>query len=511
MRQSKLRAEGQTATRSDTVMLMLEEAMERAKKDIIDKFDKIESKENYSMITFGNAIVDVNDISIDCDENFAKLFDIYIDHSSNTEGNKTISFHIEEDNNNEGEEEVEIDYVENEKGVIEAVKKKRILTENYSELQRKRFRQIIEGTYYFDPNPKIPGETHIETMLRLSLSDSEPKKEVHLLNRLRCFDESITLYKSRQFLLEHPAKRLLLRYLEATKTEEILIQDLKKHYKLKRNHEKIASFLISLVVSDFERGILVRERRLIESELDIGLRMWIDKHFQACVTSVDDQLQRKLITVDMPEEEVLDLQMFNVKTNLIRFGTQVSNIVDSIDLLKKKSKRVFISFQMLFKKYKYMEYLKCKKFKGWTPPLVISVADRHNWLLRLNASLNLPEIDIDEDKDGDMNNDDDNNPRDKNQDIDRDNAQKLMKYEEIRSICTEFLSIATSDAILIISENFIPKFKKTISVVSEMNVKGRNVFTGRGHDDMIELELDILDEGEVPGSGSAGRIEDTVR
>ena len=56
MRQSKLRSEGQTVSRSDTVMLMIEEAMDRAKIDILAKFAKIEEKEDFAVINFGNAI-----------------------------------------------------------------------------------------------------------------------------------------------------------------------------------------------------------------------------------------------------------------------------------------------------------------------------------------------------------------------------------------------------------------------------------------------------------------------
>ena len=79
--------------------------------------------------------------------------------------------------------------------------------------------------------------------------------------RLRVLDSTMTLYKARQVLLENPSKRLLLRYIEATRSEEALSQDLSKHYNFKSSEKatRIARLLRSWVTTDFERGVLTRK------------------------------------------------------------------------------------------------------------------------------------------------------------------------------------------------------------------------------------------------------------
>ena len=84
---------------------------------------------------------------------------------------------------------------------------------------------------------------------------------VSSLLRLRVLDSTMTLFKARQVLLENPSKRLLLRYIEATRNEETLSQDLSKHFNFKNSEKatRIARLLRSWVTTDFERGILIRE------------------------------------------------------------------------------------------------------------------------------------------------------------------------------------------------------------------------------------------------------------
>jgi len=51
MRQAKLRVEGQVLTRNDTVMVMMEEAISKAKGVIEERFLQIEKKEEFAGIT----------------------------------------------------------------------------------------------------------------------------------------------------------------------------------------------------------------------------------------------------------------------------------------------------------------------------------------------------------------------------------------------------------------------------------------------------------------------------
>jgi hypothetical protein len=60
--------------------------------------------------------------------------------------------------------------------------------------------------------------------------------------------------------------------------------------------------------------------------------------------------------------------------------------------------------------------------------------------------------------------------RGRDEDVDEEAVQS--KYEEIRAVCSEFLTIATADAMIILSENFLSPFQKTIPVGTETTVGG---------------------------------------
>ena len=89
MRQSKLLAAGQKVGRSNTVMLMMEESMDKAKADILLKFAEIENKENFLSFDFGGQIKVVHDIAIDVEMMVVSLFDIHMDKSVGAQGEET--------------------------------------------------------------------------------------------------------------------------------------------------------------------------------------------------------------------------------------------------------------------------------------------------------------------------------------------------------------------------------------------------------------------------------------
>jgi hypothetical protein len=76
MRQAKLRASGQAVSRSDTVMIMLEEAIEKATADILEKFQKIEEKEDFSKVEFSIRERVTEDFTVE--PNVRKLFDLNV-------------------------------------------------------------------------------------------------------------------------------------------------------------------------------------------------------------------------------------------------------------------------------------------------------------------------------------------------------------------------------------------------------------------------------------------------
>ena len=69
MKQAKLRVEGQVLTRNDTVMVMMEEAITKAKGVIEERFLQIEKKEEFAGIQFREKEIVVDDPSKHLDIN----------------------------------------------------------------------------------------------------------------------------------------------------------------------------------------------------------------------------------------------------------------------------------------------------------------------------------------------------------------------------------------------------------------------------------------------------------
>jgi len=279
-------------------MLMIEEAMDRAKVDILEKFAKIEEKEDFRVITFGTAVKFKWDIQPDVEDTFASLFDVFVDRSAAKDVEKKNTWTIEDEEQGPGEsDEAYLERMEQERKRRQEEKKnksrKRNIEEDFpvsfNKLQRKRFRMTVEGQYERVFDPAVPGESIMETVFRQKMDYAEVGHTLRLENRLRALDTAVTLYKARQILLECPAKRLLVRYIEATRTEEALAADLVKHFSFKRSAAKVrtarspvlpshnaafscwcplilqvARMLRAIVATDYERGRLTRALRVME-------------------------------------------------------------------------------------------------------------------------------------------------------------------------------------------------------------------------------------------------------
>lgn len=57
LRQAKIRASGQSASRADVVMIMMEELINKSRQDIEVRFLKIEGKEDFKGIDFGERVI----------------------------------------------------------------------------------------------------------------------------------------------------------------------------------------------------------------------------------------------------------------------------------------------------------------------------------------------------------------------------------------------------------------------------------------------------------------------
>ena len=312
------------------------------------------------------------------------------------------------------------------------------------------------GTYELDPSPYVLGECLTESTVRLAMSSAEPSDDGHLVHRLRAVDSSVTLLKARRLISENPSKRLLMRYVEAATSDETLLRDLSGHFQFVRHEKELVAFLRCIVRSDFERGVLMRELAVMENVSESSLRSWFRDALAKGVDDLSDVLERRLLNAEhSSEEEVLLLEENRVQNCALKFDIEAFDIISAIQKLRDKSKRVLLSQQNVRRKLLHVKILKGKRYGTYVPPTLISVSDRHNWLLRYSTAMRGGE-DTAEEREG--------------------------KYEEIRAVCSEFLSIATADALIILSETFLPPFSKTIPIGTEFAVHGRSMVSGRGHD-----------------------------
>ena len=468
MRQAKLRSLGQQLIRADTIILMMEEAISKAKIDIENRFKKLEEKESFATTQpnhHENPYLFDPSKSQDLQSLFGILAQVSVSASNLTEGEgpsaaggpSALSLAkayggAEGGQGGEGEGEGE----NGTNPSPDASSNAQLL----GSFNRARAQLAIEGKYHHESSAK--GESLIETDLRIVMQQSEPlfHSSTHF-NRLRAINGAMTFYKTTGIIAELPSKRLLVRYVEGMLADcggstASLAKELRAHFRFTRNYVEIAEIFQNLVSSDFERGLLLREVGRLQQILEPGMRQTVSRHLTSAVDVMETFLERKLSTNDTVSEHTLvSFDIERADKYVRKYRQEALAILNTIDRHKALFRRLQLSVLEVEKKQRIMYLLRDRRAgnrSGETDP-VISIEDRQNWVSRLMTADRMAEA---------------------------THEQKLAKYAEIRAVCREFLDTATADAVLIIAEHHLPKYRKTLPVAAERDVNGRSLESGRG-------------------------------
>lgn len=444
MKQAKSRASGQNIDRSDAVMLMIEEAISAAKLDLDAKFKVLEDKEDFAGIDFGRVPETSDTIDGQTSDTFfdvGSLFGIILKPVAQDDISLPDGISTPRDNGDIPTDGDEGPTTQNTSTVIA--------------IESTRTRQMIEGRYNKDPDER--GETANETDLRLTLSSAEPPVP-YFHSRLRSLHRAMTEYKVLALLTEIPTKRLFAKYIHYL-PQEMLITELKDHFQFKRDTiDSVITSLRLVFSTDMEQGIYPEELRKFRLQIEAGLRNMVMDNSKQAFDVLTALVNRKLSTSESAREvTIIDQELDRSNQMLTKYRSNLFEAVQSMDRLKDRFKRTLLSTLEIERKHRYVDSYKKSRIYGIHEELETSIDERQNWMSRLKFAFNRPSENIDD-------------------------VENIAKYSEIRSVCREFIDTATADAIIIVSEHFQPKYRKTFPVVSETRVHGRYAVCGRGFD-----------------------------
>ena len=445
MRQAKLKANGQNINRGNTVMVMMEEGISKAKVDIDTRFNRLESQEDFSTIDFGYK-ESVYRKNIQVNEELFQAFNLREKSSVDQDSIEGMAPKIVA-----ADEPVDDDFEDEDKAQEDDIQ------DDSNEpilggIDLNRASKMIDGTYRWSVSSK--GESQMEEDLRLFLMQPEPDI-LNLYYRLRALNNAFTVFKTQGFLAELPSKRLVLKYIE-TNSEDQLIKDLRMHFRFTREHSILAKCLKNLVATDFDRGLLSNDILELQNHIEVGLRKTVGERITKEIDMLEVDINRKLETNEnMNRSNLVQMEYDRAQKYFMRFESEILEVLKVIDDQKVKQSRLMTSVLETERKFKAVRLLKSRLAgdkSGETDPDVI-LEERQNWVSRLKSALKIPE---------------------------ETSKDQEAKWSEVRTVCREFLDVATADAMILISEHFQPKYRKTIPVVEEIDVHGRGKTVGRG-------------------------------
>jgi len=491
MKQAKLRTMGQAVGRSDTVMVMMEEAIQTAKEDIDLRFQELESKEAFSTFNFDRVLVtdDPARQVLDLTAKFGLLMKPSIadksmlseeeqkgdmvededeehEHGHGHGHHKHHTHHGEHhttsghgNNNNQGPESSGPDNISSIPAATSTPKVSSMIV-----IDASKVRSYVQGKHAtpllppvvdaLSENPVyVRGESEMEYELRMLMAGAEPSSPDYLFNRLRAVNVAMTKFKTGEFLGEIPSKRLLIRYL-AHHSDESLVKELSEHFKFKNRQAQIVKLLRNIGRTDLENGTIKNHLFNLQMQSESGILTLFESQMKAFEANLSSMIDLKLQTNrKLKEEIVLEEELKRIEAFVARFRLQSQDLLAEIDTMRAKFNKVLLSCFEVEKKYLSMQRYQHVK-NGTLDPIKkdVPLDLRQNWVLRINEASKMLE----------------NTP-------DAQNA----KYSEIRNVCREFLTVASADALIIINEIYQPAYHKTIPVTEVCSVDGR-VESGRG-------------------------------
>lgn len=382
MRQAKLKSTGTKADRSETIMVMIDEAISRAAEDIDAKFRKIEQDQNFPAgslapidaatqvaidkgLRVGKRKAAPSHEDLQQPEKISRTGDIKFDGKGANSATmklaevkgKLMTIFKKDDGiggvedldgselmrrpeiEEQGKGEAAIGEGEQIDGVAETA----VTMIPASSMTEDTMIAMIEGRYFRNPRGDGPilEEQENERMLALA----EPYHPKQFYERILAIDSAFSDLRLNELLSELPSKRMVMQYVDHTSLMN-LVHDLSNHFCIPRNVEKIACVFKNYVASDFERGFLnhsIKQQHIFHEN---ALRMFAYGQVHTHMLAMNAAVKRKLIADPLLTEEViLKAEENRLDGILSRHKLALDNIIASIDRLKVKFKKALLNSQ----------------------------------------------------------------------------------------------------------------------------------------------------------------------
>lgn len=453
MKQAKLRTLGQVVSRSDTVTIMMEEAVGSAKDDIELRFRTLEEKEEFHNYKLDKQFVVENLAkgSVDVTQLFGLLLKPSVADQSMLGDDRKVMQDSQEGNQEEQEAVVS--------KPVDAPLKQELMV-----VDLKKIRSYILGKHHTPPTihspaseeDMIPGENSMEFDLRMLMASCEPSASAFFFNRLRCLDSTLTKFKTEEIVNEIPSKRLMLQYVMSN-SDDMLKEELLKHFRFKKHVGQIVKIFRNLVRTDIEMGTLRNFLFNLQVKNEAGILNLLEDQTNAFQMNFNAMIEVRLQTnAKLNETDIIQDELSRLDNMSLKFRDQSTELLATIHLSFEKLRKVLLSLFELEKKHRSITRFKAIRDGTIDTNMKdVPLELRQNWILRLDQAI---------------------------KGLESTEELKRRKFAEIRNVCKEFITIATSDAMIIVNELYHPKYTKTIRVATEHKVDGRSNICGRGLD-----------------------------
>jgi hypothetical protein len=269
MRQAKARINGEAnMSRSEMVLLMMEETIHKAEADIREKFHSLESNEAFIGVEFEKEATIKLDVveELNVEAMFGMFFsssqaedpEIVVDSIATPrpdEVDAAVKNQIGKDKDNDNEDDAdgegtELQLIPMQSALSKARTQDIILGKfipaaskigNNNNASSKSSLQTSTLAATQEALQSRRGDTQAESEFRQLMSIAEPNTE-HMFTRIRSLDKALTLIKSAGLLAELPSKRLLLKYVAHLGLKS-LSHELCVHFRIVRDTDAIAKTL----------------------------------------------------------------------------------------------------------------------------------------------------------------------------------------------------------------------------------------------------------------------------
>uniref|UniRef100_K3WKE1 Clu domain-containing protein n=1 Tax=Globisporangium ultimum (strain ATCC 200006 / CBS 805.95 / DAOM BR144) TaxID=431595 RepID=K3WKE1_GLOUD len=303
------------------------------------------------------------------------------------------------------------------------------------------------------------GFTKDEQATQMAFAFPDPPLSM-LQRRLQRVCVGMTEFKMMEFLQELPSKRHICDYVSSFRLFDgsydmnRIERDLYEHFRMVRGSEQLAEALVNITESDLECGLSRKLLHTIQGENDQVLTQLVANQSEKIATENAAIIAKKLVRMGYKTSVDNDQTLSNSEGDnaLVIAPTALLVQKEQHDMAERK-KRVQEAHSRLIEAMKAWRDAELSLAETEKNQLRVSAAypvlpvHRTKWAERFHHALWLPE----------------------------ENAKQIReKYTEVLSVCQDFIETATSIALVLVRELYLPLREKSILPAASANIDGRS-------------------------------------